>query len=214
VIGVYAIHNLVTGRVYVGSSVHIPRRWREHLSVLSRGVHTNAALQADWLHYGSSSFSWGIVAECPSRAAAIIAEQQHIDSTPDLYNAARRAGSGPRDGFRHTDASKRKMAEAQRGRPKSASHRLKLGDAKRGKPCPAQAAALRGRRHSPEHCEKIRISHVGLTHTEATKAHMREIMTGRVITWADKISMTKTGQPWSAARRAAFVASQSVEREG
>jgi predicted GIY-YIG superfamily endonuclease len=29
-IGIYKIENLVNGKVYIGQSVHIERRWQEH----------------------------------------------------------------------------------------------------------------------------------------------------------------------------------------
>jgi group I intron endonuclease len=208
-IGVYAITNLVTGKVYIGSSSDVPRRWREHLSKLTNGNHPNDALQMDWSQYGGKAFSWSFVSECASRSDAIAAEQVHIDASTDLYNAARRAGSGPRDGFRHTDASRLKMADAMRGRPKSDTHRANIAAARRGKSNPTQAATLRGRKHSPEHCQKISLSNTGKKHTDEYKAHMRALMTGRdTSTWAWKMAATKRGQPWSAKRRAMFEAAK------
>jgi hypothetical protein len=102
------------------------------------------------------------------------------------------------------------MSQALSGRPKSDAHRAKLADAKRGKPCPAQADALRGRKHSPEHCEKIKLANTGKKHTDAHKAYMRSLMTGRdTSAWAWKMAATKRGKPWSAKRRAMFAAKQS-----
>jgi len=205
--GVYSILNLVTGRCYVGSSVNVPQRWREHLSALTRGVHVNTDLQADWQRYGAKAFSWSLLEESSTRQDAISAEQSHIDSTPDLYNAARRAGSGPRDGFTHTDASKRKMSEAKKGRPKPEGFGATVSAWKRGRPNPAQSVALTGRTHSPEHCEAIRISHVGKSHTPETKAKISAALSGRdTSSWAWKMAATKRGQPWSEKRRAAFIA--------
>jgi group I intron endonuclease len=211
VIGVYTILNLVTGRCYVGSSADIASRWRIHLSALSREKHPNSALQADWTQYGVAAFSWTVSRECETRNEAILAEQHAIDSTPDLYNAARRAGSGPRDGFKHTEESRRRMSDAQKGKPKSAAMRAKLSAAKKGKPCPAQSAALRGRKLSPAHCESIRIGHLGKKHTDEHKAYMSALLKGRdTSAWAWKMAATKRGQPWSALRRAAFLESKKA----
>lgn len=46
--GVYAIEVLALKRVYVGQSVDVPNRIRQHRSVLSRGVAGNKEIQADW----------------------------------------------------------------------------------------------------------------------------------------------------------------------
>lgn len=203
--GVYTILNLVTGRCYVGSSVNVPSRWHTHLSGLRKGAHHCAALQADWIQYGSKAFTWSLVQECETRDEAILGEQSVIDSTPNLYNAARRAGSGPRDGFRHTAESRRRMSEALKGKPKSAEHRAKISALKKGKPNPKHARALLGRHHTAAHCEKIRIANTGKTHTNEHKDYMRSLMTGRVVTWGDKISAGKIGKPWTEQRRAACV---------
>jgi len=216
-IGVYVILNLVSGRRYIGSSVNVPQRWREHLSKLGRGVHPNAALQADWTEHGVKAFSWSLLEESPSRDAAIQAEQTHIDATPDLYNAARRAGSGPRDGFRHTEATKQKISAITRGRAKPEGFGATVSAWKRGRPNPAQSAALKGRALSPEHCEAIRIANTGKKHTEEHKAYMRDLMTGRdTSAWAWKMAATKRGQPWSEKRRAMFEAAKhsGVESKG
>ena len=202
--GVYTILNLVTGRRYVGSSVNVPQRWNQHLSMLTRGIHINAQLQADWTRYGAPSFSWVLTEACDTRRAAIAAEQTHIDASPELYNAARRAGSGPCEGFQHTAEMNRRQSDATKGRPKPVGFGAKISAMKKGVPNPKHGDAIRGRKHSPEHCEKISKGNTGKTHTAEHKAYMRDMMTGRSVTWGDKISAGKLGKPWSATRRAAF----------
>jgi len=202
--GVYIILNLLNGRAYVGSSVHVPQRWREHLSALNLGKHANIALQSDWNQHGSRAFSWSQVEKSETRNDAIRAEQRHIDAHANLYNAARRAGSGPRDGFKHTPESRAKMSATKKGRPKSAEHRQKLGDSRRGVPNPAHGDRLRGRKHAPEHCAAIARGNTGKTHTDEHKNYMRQLMTGRNVTWGASISAGKRGKPWSQARRASF----------
>lgn len=143
--GAYVIRNLVNGREYIGSSVHVPQRWREHLSHLRLVAHPNRELQADWLKFGSKAFSWTVVKEC-SRNEAIACEQQMIDSaTVPLYNASRRAGSGPAPGYKHKQESIAKMSAALKGKPKSLLHRARLGDSKRGVPNPNHSARLTGK---------------------------------------------------------------------
>lgn len=61
VCGVYMIECLVNGMVYIGSSVHINRRWRGHRSKLNSGTHENPHLQQDYNLFGSDGFSFAIL---------------------------------------------------------------------------------------------------------------------------------------------------------
>ena len=65
--GVYRLNNLVTGKCYVGSSVHLSRRFGAYYSlkaikrVLNSG---NSALLKALLKYGYSNFSLDILEYC------------------------------------------------------------------------------------------------------------------------------------------------------
>lgn len=59
--GVYQIKNKVDGKVYVGSSVNIERRWKSHISELNKGCHNNAHLQNAWNKYGENVFEFSIL---------------------------------------------------------------------------------------------------------------------------------------------------------
>ena len=47
-----------------------------------------------------------------------------------------------------------------------------------------------GRKHKPESIERIAAASKGRTKSESSKALMRQIMTGREITWGDKLSQS------------------------
>lgn len=61
--GVYTIRNNVTGRFYIGASVNIERRWKQHHKNLNDGVATgeNRHLCDDWKVYGPEAFTFSIV---------------------------------------------------------------------------------------------------------------------------------------------------------
>lgn len=59
--GVYLIRNRCSGRVYVGSSDSIERRFSQHRRQLRRGIHPKPLLQEDWDRDGSDIFDWEIV---------------------------------------------------------------------------------------------------------------------------------------------------------
>ena len=64
IVGIYSIKCIATGKVYVGSSKDIARRWSCHLSMLRNGKHTNKELQKDFITYGIDRFSFRIKDEC------------------------------------------------------------------------------------------------------------------------------------------------------
>jgi group I intron endonuclease len=77
--GVYAIYCLANDRVYVGSSIDVERRKREHLGNLRKGKHANPHLQAAWNKYGESFFRWSLLAT-PQPALLLQVEQVFIDA--------------------------------------------------------------------------------------------------------------------------------------
>lgn len=65
-IGIYKIENIVNGRVYIGQSVDIEKRWRSHTKELRKGTHANVLLQDDWLIYGEEHFTFEVIKKCRS----------------------------------------------------------------------------------------------------------------------------------------------------
>ena len=59
--GIYRIRNRSTGEVYIGQSVNIYQRVRQHMQHLQAGRHGNRRLQEAWKTFGSRGFSWSIL---------------------------------------------------------------------------------------------------------------------------------------------------------
>lgn len=62
-IGIYKIENIVTGRVYIGQSKFIKRRWRDHKNMLKMGTHYNTHLQSSWIKHGGA-FDFQLLEKC------------------------------------------------------------------------------------------------------------------------------------------------------
>lgn len=100
-IGIYTITNSVNGKVYVGSSVRIERRWREHRLALNNGTHVNNYLQNSWEKYGAENFVFAVVetlSDLNSVADLFLAEQRWMDRLNAMdrrfgYNIADVAGA-------------------------------------------------------------------------------------------------------------------------
>lgn len=85
VCGIYAITNLVNGRVYIGSSKNIHHRWITHKCTLRGNKHVNAHLQSAWNKYGEDAFEFSIVKEVPYENLGT-EEQTCINEHPLHYN--------------------------------------------------------------------------------------------------------------------------------
>lgn len=58
-IGIYKITNLLNGKIYIGQSIHIEKRWKEHCQNSSKSL-IGQAIQK----YGKENFSFQILEEC------------------------------------------------------------------------------------------------------------------------------------------------------
>ena len=94
--GIYKILNLITGRVYVGSSYYLNKRFGAHVRCLIRQTHKNKYLQASWNLHGEAAFEF-IVLEYCEKEALTAKEQYWIDTlncvTPNGYNILPAANS-------------------------------------------------------------------------------------------------------------------------
>jgi len=92
----------------------VNHRWR-----LRKGIHYNAHLQRAWDLYGEQAFTFKMVCPCtPDEQYTAEQERFTIYDWDMLYNTstqARRGGS--RLGTKKSEAEKRKIGDANRGRP-------------------------------------------------------------------------------------------------
>ena len=61
VVGIYCIKNVVTGKMYIGSSINIAGRWKQHRYQLNTNRHENHYLQHSWNKHGEGSFEFSIL---------------------------------------------------------------------------------------------------------------------------------------------------------
>lgn len=131
--GVYEIINLLDGKMtsYVGSSVHVGRRWREHVGRLRKGKHFNKHLQRSWNKYGEGAFIFCLLETVELRDDLRDREQVYLDrlfeASDNPYNVGRDARK-PMLGIIPSDETKKKMSIAGYNRPpKSEETRRKVG---------------------------------------------------------------------------------------
>lgn len=147
--GVYAIQNLINGKMYVGSAYRLGKRWSNHLYSLRKGNHRSQKLQNAWNKYGQDCFVYRILLVC-SKVYTLEYEQiflDHFQCVDFGYNNAPVAGNCA--GTVHTEQSKANMLAGRKTFERSPETRAKI------------SAAMRGRKLSEEHKRKISLSGKG-----------------------------------------------------
>lgn len=87
--GIYRISCSQDARSYIGSSVDIERRWKDHKRQLNAGTHKNSKLQLDWDCYGDESFNFSVLEETDQLVAQ---EQKWLNQYTDKrYNISANA---------------------------------------------------------------------------------------------------------------------------
>ncbi len=84
--GVYAIICDKTWRSYIGSSVNIHERTREHLLFLKKDRHINIELQKDFNKYGAKSFNIEVLEEVVNHKDLLNREERWKEFGCNLYN--------------------------------------------------------------------------------------------------------------------------------
>lgn len=83
--GVYKIENTITGDFYIGSSIDVKRRWREHKRPSRWKANPNSQLYKDMKKYGVDKFDFQILTEVEPEQLKET-EQQFIEMLKPTYN--------------------------------------------------------------------------------------------------------------------------------
>ena len=114
--GVYKITNMINNKCYVGSSINVNNRIKNHKDALKNRNHRNQYLQNSWNKYGESKFKFEIIKRCRKKLL-LIHEQECIDKfksvIPNGYNICPMAGNTL--GLIVTEDTKKKIANSVKG---------------------------------------------------------------------------------------------------
>lgn len=133
--GVYLISNNVNGKCYVGSTVHLDQRRREHFSRLANNKHVNVHLQNAYNKYGREAFDFEVLEtigiDDNIKDKLLKREQFWIDNLKPEYNILLVAGSNL--GYHHTEETKKKISESTTGVKKSEEHAKHIREGQSGR---------------------------------------------------------------------------------
>lgn len=149
--GIYAILNIATNKMYIGSAVCVGERLHSHRKKLRTNNHPNKHLQSAWNKYEETNFEFGLIETVNNKEELLTREKYWIDythCTDREYGYNVRSMPNSNLGLKFSSEAIRKRSEAlkghtwNRGRKHSAEAKLKMSLSKKGK------------KHSPEHIEK------------------------------------------------------------
>jgi hypothetical protein len=83
--GVFAIRNLVNGKVFVGSSADLGAIFNRIRFQLYGGSHPSKALEADWKRYGTGKFEFEILEELSPQADASYDFTADLETLEDIW---------------------------------------------------------------------------------------------------------------------------------
>ncbi|NDC89875.1 MAG: hypothetical protein EB075_13955 [Bacteroidetes bacterium] len=140
---IYEIRNNKNGKIYIGSTKNLRKRWKEHRSLLNNGKHHSRHLQSAWNKDGGN-FTFTVLEEVAQDEDLIPAEQRWLDQTRSYdraygYNINPTAANSL--GMEHSAEAKEKMREAALRRgpqpPRSEEWSARISASLRGEKNPA-----------------------------------------------------------------------------
>lgn len=177
--GIYCIINKINGKMYLGSSINLKKRWRNHKDMLRSGCHPNLHLQSAWSAYGEENFEFVVVAYTDPDKAVVL-EDNLLKNHFALfeYNIAKDA-TAPMFGKKHSEESKQKMkAFSGENSPNFGKHPTEETRAKISQALSGENNPNFGKHFSEEHKRKISEAERGKVVSDEFRAKMSKANSG------------------------------------
>lgn len=156
--GIYKIKNKINGKMYIGQSVDIKKRWGEHKSLSKTN---DNHLYSAFRKYGLDNFEFSIICEVPENVLDDyeISYIKYYDTTDRTKGYNKKTGGA---NGRHSEETKNKMSNTKKGKPgktPSEETKRKLSIANKGKPSPKKGKP--GKTLSEETKRKLSVAKKG-----------------------------------------------------
>lgn len=182
-IGIYKIKNIINGSLYIGSSVNLKKRFKDHLRLLKQNKHHSIKMQNSWNKYGEDNFVFEILEYC-KKDELLVKEQFFLDTYKPNLNICKVAGN--KLGVKMSDKQKKILSEINKGKKLSDETKQKISLGNIGK------SKNKGVLKSDETKQKISMSCSGKTFSEETKIKLSNKRKLRVITEETKLKISKS----------------------
>jgi len=117
-IGIYIIKNKLNNKIYIGSSLNIEKRWKDHKYYLNNNKHHSILLQRSWALHGEEQFEFCILEVIEHQKDLLLREQYYLDLYKSFlpengYNVCPTANSML--GYKYSDEQRKWMSENRKG---------------------------------------------------------------------------------------------------
>jgi len=195
--GIYEIRNMITGFVYIGASINVESRMKNHKWLLGRGEHSNRLLQDAYNKDSAEAFSFSILEIVADPIMIGDRERYWIEQYENTYNLLLGYSGDP--GKTKIFSEERSIAISQRNKERWSDPQFKertraaISEAKKGvsrgphsnKTRARIGEANRARAHlqvgvplSQETREKMSKTRTGMTRTPEARAKISTAMMG------------------------------------
>lgn len=204
---IYRITCGMNGKIYIGMTVRrVKQRWSDHVSEANRKG-TRMILHRAIRKHGRSAFTVDVLHTAHSLEEASHLEQveirAHASLGPAGYNSAHGGMGTPGFRKRHSEETKKKIGEGNRGRTYSTETRRLMSIAKKGKPLSAEhcknlGKAQTGRVKSASECANIAAAHLGNKYPRRSIALLKGILAGGAPNTSGYRGVIPEGRRWTA----------------
>lgn len=166
---IYYILNIINNKMYVGSTTNLYERFVSHKSKLELNKHDNRYLQKSYIKYGNENFKFGVL-ELLNDADNIELKEQYwieeLETTNKQLGYNLRTIAISNSGYKWSEASRSKLSNSKKGKPRSEETKLKLrmhnlGKKQSEETCLKRSLSMKGRKQTKEHVEKRMLRYKG-----------------------------------------------------
>ena len=175
---IYKIICKNNNKFYIGSSVNINRRLKDHIRLLNKNKHNNIHLQRAWNKYGEQNFRFEIIETVNDINQLLIKEKWWIENTKCYdrkigFNIATDTFAPMRD-KKHSEKTKQKMKISRKKQIITQEHKNNISLGNLGRKVSEETIqkivfANRGKKRSREQKENISRGHIGIIPSGETR---------------------------------------------
>ena len=167
--GIYMVENRNTGQRYIGQSIHIYQRWKEHTNFPNMSMRIDRAIKK----HGADNFNLKVICELEQDDDLLNEMEKYYIWKFNTYQDKNHYNQTPGGDFNPMKVPEiaKKNSEAKKGKKPSEEIKKKMSEAKSGENNP-----MFGEKHSEEARKKMSKAQSGENHPMYNKKHSEDAM--------------------------------------